>query len=64
MFETPLNQRTITLKLKRREVCDLLMVCTVLSANLKGQDDAGTKWDMLHDKIKAVLEDFDAKHSE
>ena len=56
MFKIPLNQRTMTIKLKRIEVCDLMLACTVLS---DATEDA-KKWDDLHEKLKKMIDKFDA----
>ena len=61
MFETPLNQKTVTCKLKRIEVCDLLIACTAISSAVKEDGETGQKWDNLHDKLKQILDDFDKK---
>ena len=53
------NEKTVTLKLKRIDVCDLLLA-TGLIAN--GSD--ATKWAKLHDKLKQILDDFDKKNFE
>ena len=57
MFETPLNGRTVTVKIKRIELCDLLLACTALSDATENTK----KWDDLHEKLKKILDDFDAK---
>ena len=62
MFETPLNQRTVALKVKRIEICDLMLACTAISSSLKEEGRSAKKWDALHDHLKAVLDEFDAKH--
>lgn len=49
-----INNHTRTLKLERGEVVDLLIMLTAVS-------DAGTKWTVLHDKIKAQLDAQDKK---
>ena len=59
MFETPLNHKTITLKLKRIEVCDLLLACISVSSTLHNDGQSAEKWDALHDKLKQILADFD-----
>ncbi len=64
MLTTPLNQRTVTLKLTRAEVCDLLVGCTAISESLENKGDTSAKWEALHDKIKAVLDAFDEKQNE
>jgi hypothetical protein len=51
-----LNQKTVTLKLKRIEVCDLMLACSALS-------EEGEKWIALHDTLKEILKDFDNKQS-
>lgn len=51
------NQRTITLKLQRIDVCDLLLACTAIA-----QETDAKKWSDLHDKLAAILDDFDAKN--
>ena len=61
MFKTPLNQRTVTLKLKRRDVVDLLVACTSCGeAALRGGKLA-RKWDYLHAVIQQQLTAFDEK---
>lgn len=53
-----LNQRTVTLKLTRSEVCDLLIACTAID---RSTNDDNTKWSTLHDHIKLILDAFDEK---
>ena len=57
MFKTPHNEKTVTLKLKRIEVCDLLLACSLIA-----DDSNAKKWNALHDKLKEILDDFDEKH--
>lgn len=57
MFETPLNQKTVSLKLKRIELCDLMLACAALD---DATEDA-KKWATLHEKLKAILDEFDKK---
>lgn len=58
MFETPLNQKTVTLKLRRIDVCDLMLACTLIDEQTP---DDNQKWSGLHDKLEAILSDFDEK---
>ena len=58
-MNTPLNQRTVTLKLKRIDVCNLLLATTSLS-----EDENREHWKALHDKLKEILDDFDAKNAD
>lgn len=54
-----LNERTVTLKLKRIDVCNLLLATTILSQN----SDA-SKWKRLHYELKQILNEFDEKNAE
>lgn len=58
---TPLNQKTVTVKMKRIELCDLLIACTALDEETNADN---RKWAKLHDKLKAVLDEFDSKQEE
>lgn len=51
-----LNQRTITLKLTRIEVIDLMIACTAAS---EGSD--AEKWNELHDKLEEYVKTLDEK---
>lgn len=62
MFETPLNQKTVTLKLKRLDVCDLRLACTAISQVLKEDGESATKWDALYEKLDGILSEFDKQH--
>lgn len=54
-MKTP-NERTVTLKLTRHEVCDLL-----LSIAASAHRSGASHWRALHDKIKQTLAEHDAK---
>ena len=51
------NEKTVTLKLKRIDVVDLLIATTTLTYDTKAE-----KWGLLHDKLREILDDFDEKH--
>lgn len=53
-----LNQRTMTVKLRRNDVCDLLLACTCAGRNA---EDGGEKWKRLHDVLMEQLNTFDEK---
>lgn len=57
MYETPLNSKTVTLKLKRIDVCNLMLACTALSDSAPET----SKWSTLHDKLKTIIDEFDKK---
>lgn len=54
-MKTP-NERIVTLKLTRHEVCNLLF-STAASAHRSG----APHWRVLHDKIKQMLDEHDNK---
>lgn len=58
-MKTPLNQKTVTLKLKRIEVCNLLIACTALS-----DGEHREHWKELHDKLEEILNEFDERNFE
>ena len=51
------NQKAIKAELRRIDICDLLIACTVLE-----QETDAKKWGDLHDKLSNILADFDDKH--
>lgn len=56
-----LNERTVTAKLQRIDLCDLLIACRMCSNAVDAPDN---KWDKLHDKIRAIIDEFDAKQTD
>ena len=58
-MKTPLNQRTVTLQLKRIDVCNLLLATSVLSDG----ENRG-HWKVLHNTLSEILDDFDAKNAD
>jgi hypothetical protein len=56
-MKTPHNEKTVTLKLKRIDVCNLKLACASLS-----QGENRERWKVLHNKLKQILEEFDEKH--
>lgn len=61
MFETPLNQKTVTIKLKRRYVIDLLLACDSIQDAAQKAGESGEKWIYLHDVLEEQLNSFDSK---
>ena len=53
-MEKLLNEMTVTLKLKRIDICDLLIACTATYHSSGAQ-----KWADLHDKLEEILKQFD-----
>ena len=62
MFELR-NEKTVTVKLTRADVCDLLIAVTCCC-----NESGAKKWDALHDKVSGILAEwdkaYDAKHKE
>ncbi len=54
------NESVVTLKLKRIELCDLLMACWAADKVSEGAE----KWMTLHDKLDEILKDFDEKNAD
>ena len=57
-----LNGRTMTLRITRGEVIDLLLAVDVVTEELEADFQRHDKWDLLHDKLEHQLLDFDKKH--
>ena len=57
IHRVPLNLRTITIKLERTKVLDLMLACSLVAAS----DGAGMKWRYLHDELKAAVDSADEK---
>jgi hypothetical protein len=53
---TPRNARTMTLKLKRREVIDILLAIDAVEEPADGNKH---KWELLGETIRTYLADFD-----
>ena len=53
------NEKIVTLKLKRGDLCNLIFAVT----SLKHQTNA-KRWEALRVKLKKILDDFDAKNAE
>lgn len=57
-----LNDKTVTLRITRSEVIDLMVACLLCSSELEADFQRHDKWDLLHDKLEHQLLDFDKKH--
>ena len=55
------NNFNATIEVKRIEICDLMIACL---AAKQMANDGGKKWDRLHDKLKAQLDELDAQLDE
>lgn len=58
------NTRTITLKMQRRDVCDLMLATTAIKLDLEREGRTANKWAALHELLKQQLDDFDKKLDE
>lgn len=73
-----LNGKTVNVKMKRIELCDLLIATTCITIDQRNEYNAPTtsedrkqilagsmkKWEALHDMLRAQLDAFDEKHAE
>lgn len=50
-----------SIKLRRIDICDLMMACTLAKQT---ENDCGKKWDKLHDLLKAKLDELDRQLDE
>lgn len=56
------NNRTVTLKMTRREVIDLMLMCNTIAYHLHQTDPATMeKWYKIRDKIHDQLQQYDKK---
>ena len=51
-----LNQKTMSVKLSRSNVCDLMIACAWAA-----RDGDGEKWKKLHDILREQVEAFDER---
>ena len=56
------NSKTVTVKISRKELCDILIATTSIANSLKDEGYTARKWESLHDKLKEQLAIFDAKN--
>ena len=72
-----LNEKTVTVKMKRIDLCKLMAACTHIKFDFvndasnaktevaKGIAERSAKmWTSLHDMLKKQLEDFDENHKD
>jgi len=72
------NQRTYSLKLKRIEICDLMLACTQIVENVNAEmrdpecgeyrrtvvlPATARKWEALHDELKKQLDEQDERRA-
>ena len=57
-----LNGRTMTLRITRDEVIDLLLAVYAVTEELEADFQSHEKWDQLHAKLVRQLQEFDKKH--
>jgi hypothetical protein len=53
------NERIVTLKLTRGDLCNLILAATSLKHSTQAE-----RWEVLRVKLKKILADFDAKNAE
>ena len=63
-FKTMPNQRTVNVKITRRELCDLIVACHMVEYDRQIHGGTGEKWKALRDKLAEQRDAFDAKIEE
>lgn len=63
-FKTLPNQRTVNVKLTRKELDDLILACTEMVWERQNYGGTGEKWKALRDKLAEQRDAFDAKIEE
>ena len=58
------NAKTVTVKMQRIELCDVLLALTLVDCEARQADADNHKWSDLHDKLQSVLDAFDEAHKE
>ena len=60
MFEEMPNSKTVTVKITRFELVELMMACTLIQCD-SDTESSKQYWGGLHDKLEKQLKDFDTK---
>lgn len=55
MFRTPINMKIVCIRIKKRELIDLLLVCNEMARQ------EGDKWSKLHDKLRDQLDKWESE---
>lgn len=63
-FKTMPNQRTVNVKITRKELCDLIIACDMVGLDRQKHGGFGEKWKALRDKLAEQRDAFDAKIEE
>lgn len=56
------NSKTVTVKMARIDLCDLLIATNSIANMLKAEGHTAHKWEALHDKLREQLDSFDEKN--
>ena len=59
MDELMLNQRTVTVTMKRIDLCNLLKACSGIEYLMRQSGENAQKWHQLHEHLRNALETFD-----
>lgn len=54
-----LNDRTVTVTMKRIDLCNLLKACSSIEYLMRQSGEKATKWRALHEHLRDALETFD-----
>lgn len=56
------NEKTVSLELKRIDLCNLLLACTAAEYQAKENGSTGEKWSELWNKVFDILYNFDEQN--
>ena len=59
-----MNEKNVTVTMKRIDLCDLMLACTINAQRLESEGHTARKWRRLHEQLKAALNSFDAEQGE
>lgn len=59
-----MNEKNMTVTMKRIDICDMMLACTIITQRLEAEGHTAKKWRRLHAQLKAALDSFDAEHKE
>lgn len=54
-----LNEQTVTVTMKRIDLCNLLLACSSIEYLMRQNGERHKKWHALHEHLRNALEAFD-----
>ena len=53
------NEKTVTVKITRRQLIDLMLACSWISGDFQMNGSSAEKWDLLHERLQECLKAHD-----